>query len=118
MVKREGNSVSVHHYCPSASRKDALTPDSHFDLIARERDAMRLGLIGSTGHWQSYAPALEHVAGLTLVAVAPAGPEETTGAFDHAPGLKMDTRRHDDAQKMLETERLDVGAGNREAASS
>ncbi|MGZ3356288.1 MAG: hypothetical protein ACXVBO_15725, partial [Isosphaeraceae bacterium] len=46
------------------------------------------------------------------------GPEETTGAFDHAPGLKMDTRRHDDAQKMLETERLDVGAGNRDAASS
>ena len=69
---------------------------------------MRLGLIGSTGHWQTYAPALEHVAGLTLVAVAPAGPEETTGAFDHAPGLTMDTRRHDDAQKMLETERLGV----------
>ena len=68
---------------------------------------MRLGLIGSTGHWQTYAPALEHVAGLTLVAVAPAGPEETTGAFDHAPGLTMDTRRHDDAQKMLETERLE-----------
>jgi predicted dehydrogenase len=78
---------------------------------------MRLGLIGSTGHWQTYAPALEHVAGLTLVAVAPAGPEETTGAFDHAPGLTMDTRRHDDAQKMLETERLDVvqvcGRGDR-----
>jgi predicted dehydrogenase len=69
---------------------------------------MRLGLIGSTGHWQTYAPALEHVAGLTLVAVAPAGPEETTGAFDHAPGLTMDTRRHGDAQKMLETERLGV----------
>ena len=32
---------------------------------------MRLGLIGSTGHWHTYAPALEHVAGLTLVAVAP-----------------------------------------------
>ncbi len=44
---------------------------------------MRLGLIGSTGHWQTYAPALEQVAGLTLVAVAPAGPEETPGAFDH-----------------------------------
>jgi len=78
---------------------------------------MRLGLIGSTGHWQTYAPAIEHVAGLTLVAVAPAGPEETTGVFDHAPGLTMDTRRHDDAQKMLETERLDVvqvcGCGDR-----
>ena len=32
------------------------------------------GLIGSTGHWQTYAPALGHVPGLTLVAVAAAGP--------------------------------------------
>ena len=69
---------------------------------------MRLGLIGSTGHWQTYAPALEHVAGLTLEAVAPSGPEETTGSFDHAPGLTMDTRRFDDPGKMLETARLDV----------
>ncbi len=46
---------------------------------------MRLGLIGSTGHWQTYAPALEHVAGLTLVAAAPSGPEETRGAFDPPP---------------------------------
>ena len=46
---------------------------------------MRLGLIGSTGHWQTYAPALERVRGLTLVAVAASGPEETTGGFDHAP---------------------------------
>ncbi|MFI5460460.1 MAG: Gfo/Idh/MocA family protein [Isosphaerales bacterium] len=69
---------------------------------------MRLGLIGSTGHWQTYAPALERVRGLTLVAVAAAGPDETTGAFDHAPGLTVDTHRHDDAQKMLDTERLDA----------
>lgn len=71
-------------------------------------DAMRLGLIGSTGHWQTYAPALRLIPGLTLVAVAPAGPEETTGGFDHAPGQTMDTRRYDDAQKLLDTERLDV----------
>ena len=69
---------------------------------------MRIGLIGSTGHWQTYAPALGHVPGLTLVAVAAAGPEETTGAFDHAPGLTVDTRRYDDPAKMLESERLDV----------
>src|SRR5262249_261546 len=69
---------------------------------------MRLGLIGSTGHWRTYAPALEHVDGLTLVAVAPAGPEETTGAFDHAPGLTAETRRYEDARKMLDAERLDV----------
>jgi predicted dehydrogenase len=72
------------------------------------RDALRLGLIGSTGHWHTYAPALENVPGLTLVAVAAAGPEETTGAFDHAPGLTVDTHRYDDARKMLDTERLDV----------
>ena len=69
---------------------------------------MRLGLIGATGHWQTYAPALEHIEGLTLAAVAPAGPEETTGAFDHAPGLTAETRRYDDARKMLDAERLDV----------
>jgi predicted dehydrogenase len=69
---------------------------------------MRLGLIGSTGHWQTYAPALGHVPGLTLVAVAAAGPEETTGGFDHAPGQTLDTHRYDDARKMLDTERLDV----------
>jgi predicted dehydrogenase len=69
---------------------------------------MRIGLIGSSGHWQTYAPALGHVPGLTLVAVAAAGPEETTGAFDHAPGMTVDTRRYDDPAKMLESERLDV----------
>jgi len=69
---------------------------------------MRLGLIGSTGHWQTYAPALGRVPGLTLVAVAAAGPEETTGAFDHAPGHTVDTHRYDDARKMLDTEQLDV----------
>lgn len=69
---------------------------------------MRLGLIGSTGHWQTYAPALGRVPGLTLVAVAAAGPEETTGAFDHAPGLTVDTRRYDDPRAMLDAEKLDV----------
>ena len=69
---------------------------------------MRLGLIGSTGHWQTYAASLGRVPGLTLVAVAAAGPEETTGAFDHAPGQSMDTHRYNDARKMLDTERLDV----------
>jgi predicted dehydrogenase len=69
---------------------------------------MRLGLIGSTGHWQTYAPAMGRVQGLTLAAVAAAGPEETTGAFDHAPGLTIDTRRYDDPVKMLDAEKLDV----------
>ena len=58
------------------------------------RNAMRLGLIGATGHWQTYAPGLEHVRGLTLAAVAPAGPEETTGAVRPCP-------RHDDGHAPL-----------------
>jgi predicted dehydrogenase len=69
---------------------------------------MRLGLIGSTGHWQTYAPGVGNVDGLALAAVAPAGPEETLGAFDHAPGLTVETRRYEDARKMLDAERLDV----------
>lgn len=69
---------------------------------------MRLGLIGSTGHWQTYAPALRQVPELSLVAVAASGPEETTGAFDHAPGLTAETRRYEDAAKMLDTEQFDV----------
>jgi predicted dehydrogenase len=69
---------------------------------------MRLGLIGATGHWTTYAPALGRIPGLELVAVAPAGPEETPGAFDHAPGLTPRTRRYEDARQMLDRERLDV----------
>lgn len=78
---------------------------------------MRLALIGSTGHWQTYASALGKVPDLQLVAVAAAGPEETTGAFDHAPGLTAGTRRYDDVRRMLESEKLDVvqvcGRGDR-----
>jgi predicted dehydrogenase len=69
---------------------------------------MRLGLIGAAGHWTTYAPALTQVRGLELVSVAPAGPEETLGAFDHAPGLTPETRRYEDAGRMLERERLDL----------
>ncbi|RUL83787.1 Gfo/Idh/MocA family protein [Tautonia sociabilis] len=69
---------------------------------------MRLGLIGATGHWHSYAAALDRVPGLVLAAVAPAGPEETVGSFDHAPGLSADTRRFEDAEELLDTALLDV----------
>ena len=65
--------------CASASPATGLSHGP--DPIARERDAMRLGRSRLTGHWHTYPPALEHVAGgTTLVAVAPAGPEETTEA--------------------------------------
>lgn len=69
---------------------------------------MRLGLIGATGHLHTYAPALQHFPQMKLAAVAVAGPEETTGAFDHVPGLTVETKRYEDAQRMLEREKLDV----------
>lgn len=69
---------------------------------------MRLGLIGTVMHWQTYAAGLKTCPGLELAAVAASGPEETPGAFDHAPGLTAETRRYEDARQMLEREKLDV----------
>jgi predicted dehydrogenase len=68
---------------------------------------MRLALIGCTGHWTSYAPALKAIPGLTLAAVATASQEEALGQFDRAPGVTVDTRRYTDVTKLLETEKLD-----------
>lgn len=69
---------------------------------------MKLALIGAGMHWQTYAPGLKAFPDLRLAAVAPAGPDETTGAFDHAPGLTAETRRYEDAQQMLDREKPDV----------
>jgi predicted dehydrogenase len=69
---------------------------------------MRLGLLGTTGHLHTYAPALATIPGLRLVAVAAAGPEENVEAFANAPGLTSETRRYDDARQMLEEARLDI----------
>src|SRR5260221_14619509 len=69
---------------------------------------MRLGLIGATGHAQTYAPALKTIPGFTLAAVAIAGDDETLGLFDHTPGLTAETKRYDDARRMLEAEKLDI----------
>ena len=75
-----------------------VTPETHHAAWTDRLDGTLADLCAGAGR----------VPGLTLVAVAAAGPEETTGAFDHAPGLTVDTRRYDDARKMLDTERLDV----------
>lgn len=69
---------------------------------------MRLALIGAGMHWQTYAPALKAFPDLRLVGVAPAGPDETVGSFDHAPGLTVEMRRYDDARQMLDREKPDV----------
>src|SRR2546423_15254946 len=78
------------------------------DAIAEGVRAMRLGLIGAVMHWTTYAEGLHSVPGLQIVAVAASGPDETVGAFDHAPGLTVETRRYEDARTMLEKERLDI----------
>jgi predicted dehydrogenase len=69
---------------------------------------LRLVLIGAGMHWHTYAHALKTVPGLTLVGVAPGAPDETLGAFDHAPGLTVGTRRYGDVREMLDREKPDV----------
>lgn len=69
---------------------------------------MRLVLIGAEMHWQTYAPGLKTIAGLSLVGVAPGSPDAGLGAFDHAPGLTVETRRYTDVREMLEREKPDI----------
>jgi predicted dehydrogenase len=68
---------------------------------------MRFALIGHTGHWQSYAAVLSAVPEARLAAVAPATEEEWAGAFDHAPGLTVDTKRYETPEALLAAEKLD-----------
>lgn len=69
---------------------------------------MRFALIGHTGHWTTYRPILTAVPEAKLVAVAPATEEEWPGAFDHAPGLTVDTKRYDNPEALLAGEKLDL----------
>ncbi len=68
---------------------------------------MRFALIGYTGHWNSYVPALKSIPGLTLAAVAPATPEENLAGFSRAAGITPETRRYPSPDKLLEAEKLD-----------
>jgi hypothetical protein len=69
---------------------------------------MRLGLVGCTGHWRSYAEALRTLPDLEIAAVAPAAPEETLAAFDGAPGVENATRRLDSPAALLDLGGIDV----------
>lgn len=69
---------------------------------------MKLALIGAQMHWHTYEPSLKTIPDVKLVGVAPGSPDETLGAFDHAPGLSVETRRYSDAKEMLEREKPDV----------
>ncbi len=62
---------------------------------------MRLGLIGCSNHWRSYAAALPELPELRVAAVAAASPDECLAQFDGAPGVTDATRRCDSPQAVL-----------------
>lgn len=62
---------------------------------------MRLGLIGCTDHWRSYAAALQTVPDLAVSAVTTAAPNERLAQFDGAPGITEATRRFDSPEELL-----------------
>jgi predicted dehydrogenase len=69
---------------------------------------MKIGLIGCTGHWHSYAGALKSVPAAELAAVALSGREESLANFDRAPGMLERTPRFQTALEMLERVKLDA----------
>jgi predicted dehydrogenase len=69
---------------------------------------MKLGLIGCSMHWSSYAAALQQLPGLEIAAVATAAPDERLAQFDNAPGVNENTRRFDSAEALLAEGGVDV----------
>ena len=69
---------------------------------------MRLGLIGCTGHWQTYAAALAALPELEIGAVCTAAPDERLSAFDEAPGVRSNTRRAGSPAELLALGDLDA----------
>ncbi|MGH2352045.1 MAG: Gfo/Idh/MocA family protein, partial [Chloroflexota bacterium] len=69
---------------------------------------MRLGLIGCTGHWRTYAAALRALPELEVCAVAVAAPEERLAQFDGASGVTASTRRYDTPLALLEQAQADA----------
>jgi len=62
---------------------------------------VRLGLIGCSNHWRSYAEARAALPGLEVAAVATASPDERLAQFDGAPGVTDATRRCDSPEALL-----------------
>ena len=62
---------------------------------------MKLGLIGCSDHWRSYAAALKALPELEVAAVAAAAPDESLQRFDDAPGVTAQTRRFDTPAALL-----------------
>ena len=63
---------------------------------------MKLGLIGCTDHWRSYAGALAEIPDLEIAAVATATPDEAPARFVGAPGVTDHTTRFDRPEDLLE----------------
>ncbi len=69
---------------------------------------MKIGLLGNTGHWHSYAGTLKVIAGAEVCAVCRTGPDEALAPFDAAPGVTATTPRFETALELLERCRPDV----------
>jgi predicted dehydrogenase len=69
---------------------------------------MRLGLIGCTGHWRSYASALPALPDLEIAGVAVAAPEERLDQYGGAPGVTEATRRYDSPEALLDSGVVDA----------
>ena len=65
---------------------------------------MRLALIGNSGHVNYYAPVLQDIPQLEIVAVSLSMPDEKMEHFDDAPGVSAGTRRYTDYREMLKKE--------------
>jgi predicted dehydrogenase len=73
-----------------------------------EAGEMRLGLIGCSMHWRSYAAALSALPDLRVTAVAVAAPDEGLAQFDGAPGVTEATARYDTPEALLDAGGVDV----------
>jgi len=62
---------------------------------------MKLGLIGCSDHWKSYASALPELPELELVGVCVAAPDESLAHFEGAPGVHPSTRRFESPAALL-----------------
>lgn len=69
---------------------------------------MKLGLIGCSDHWHSYAAALRDIPDLEVAAVAVAAPDETLARFDGAPGVTEQTRRFPAPAALLDESGVDA----------
>lgn len=69
---------------------------------------VRLGLIGCTGHWRTYAQALQQMPELEISAVSVAAPEERLEMFERASGVSDRTQRYTSPEALLDSGMVDA----------